>query len=67
MGGGHGGEEAALDLVVDGPPRGADAPPGDAAAALEARVRELMLEQDLMQRELDHMTEMAQRSDAQLR
>ena len=35
--------------------------------ALEARVKELEMEQTLMQRELDNMSDVAQRSDAQLR
>ena len=35
--------------------------------ALEARVKELEMEQTLMQRELDSMSDVAQRSDAQLR
>ena len=34
---------------------------------MEARVKELEMEQTLMQRELDNMSDVAQRSDAQLR
>lgn len=36
-------------------------------AALKARVKELEMEQSLMQRELDNMSEVAQRTDTQLR
>ena len=40
---------------------------GEKVRALEARVKELEMEQTLMQRELDNMSDVAQRSDAQLR
>ena len=36
-------------------------------AELQARVKELEMEQSLMQRELDSMTDVAQRTDNQLR
>ena len=42
---------------------------GDPAqvAELQARVKELEMEQNLMQRELDNMSDVAQRTDNQLR
>lgn len=36
-------------------------------AELQARVKELEMEQSLMQRELDNMSDVAQRTDTQLR
>ena len=42
---------------------------GDAAqvAELQGRIKELEMEQSLMQRELDNMSDVAQRTDNQLR
>ena len=50
--------------AADGAPGGGDA--GE-AAALRARVRQLEVEAGLMQRELDAVSDAAQRSEAQLR
>jgi len=55
------------DLAAAGGGAPADAGGGGEAAALRARVRELEVEAGLMQRELDAVSEAAQRSDAQLR
>lgn len=42
------------------------ADPGQ-VAELQARIKELEMEQSLMQRELDNMSDVAQRTDNQLR
>jgi len=61
---GEDGEGAELTAASGG---AAAAGGGGEAAALRARVRELEVEAGLMQRELDAVSEAAQRSDVQLR
>ncbi len=60
---GEDGEGADLNAASGG----ATTAGGGEAAALRARVRELEVEAGLMQRELDAVSEAAQRSDVQLR
>ncbi len=55
-----------LDPALLPPPRPSSVVGGD-VGALQARLRELETQNALMQRELDHMSEVAQRQDQQLR
>lgn len=52
---------------TDAGPQKSDSAESAQATALQARVKELEMEQSLMQHELDNMSEVAQRADKQLR